>query len=379
MIIFILLGIIIAIFLSYVYAKRFVSPLIHMTKLVEHVSKGDLTIENITTSTNDELGSLGRAINHMTESLHTIVSKVQDTSREVNHATNSVEIHISEMSTAAQEADESVRRVAAGAENQVEGLRHSSTSAEEIIDSIQHIVDISSQVTNDSNEMAEQAERGNEHIQKAISEIFKLNESTHYAANKIQELKQSSDSIGNIAVMISDLSSQTNLLSLNASIEAARAGEHGRGFAVVAEEVKRLAEQSESSAKEIAVLIGNVQKTTGEAVADMNNGLKQLDEGKNVIHEAGIAFEQILAAARSIAINNKEVHDSSKEISTGSSQISLSIYKVTEIAKDTSDNVKSIVKSSESQVHSLELINKASESMLKSVGELKETISLFNL
>lgn len=379
MILFSLLGTVLAILLSSVFSKRFVSPIIHMTNLVERVSKGDLNIEKNNVLRNDELGILIKAINHMIESLHTIVSKVLKTSQEVNEISNSVELHISEMSIAAEQADQLVKNVAVGSDNQANRLEQSSVNLNEINKLIQEIVGNSTHFNHASGEMTRQAEQGNEFIQNAISEIRKLNESTQRVAQKIQELNLSSYSIGNIAVMITDISAQTNLLSLNASIEAARAGEHRRGFAVVADEVKKLAQQSEGSAKKIAILISSIQHTTEEAATEMSNGLKQLKSGNHVVQEAGIAFEQILNNAQVIFNKSKEVNNLSKKISTESQLISSSIYNVSGIARDSSDNVKSIVKKFELQIHSLDMIHKASQCMCESVEELKETIGQFNL
>ncbi|MCL6606220.1 MAG: methyl-accepting chemotaxis protein [Paenibacillus sp.] len=374
---FTVIGLFIAILLAYFFSKRIIRPLIHLTRIVQKVSDGDLTHEKISVSSKDELGLLGEAFNHMIENLHTIVLKVRLTSEQVKEVSGSVKLHMSQLSDAAGQVDKSVRLVANGAEKQVLGMGQSSLAVEEILTSIKHIVETSSQVATASDNMAQQAEYGNEYVQKAITEIGNLNTSTNMAAKKITQLSEKSDSIGSIATMISKLSAQTNLLSLNASIEAARAGEEGRGFAVVAREVKKLAEQSEQSAKEIGALIETVQRTTSEAVEVMNNGLQQLDNGNSVILQAGTAFEQIINSSRTMTVQNKQVYEATKEISLGTQQISNSILEVTNIAENTSSNIQEIVRTSDIQVQTLTEITEASETMFESVEAMKTTISLF--
>lgn len=113
------------------------------------------------------------------------------------------------------------------------------------------------------------------------------------SARVVAKLGERSKEIGQIVDTISGIAGQTNLLALNAAIEAARAGEQGRGFAEVADEVWKLAEQSQETAKKIETLIGDIQADTDTAVMAMNSGTLEVKTGAEVVNTAGAAFRGI--------------------------------------------------------------------------------------
>ncbi len=137
-----------------------------------------------------------------------------------------------------------------------------------------------------SEQVSEDAQSGVESLQKTLSGIDRIKETSRTAAGVIESLGKRISDIGNILNVIDDVAEQTNLLALNAAIIAAQAGEHGKGFAVVAEEIKDLAERTGASTKEIAELIRSIQEESRNAVAVMNQGVKNVEEGVQLGREA---------------------------------------------------------------------------------------------
>ena len=141
--------------------------------------------------------------------------------------------------------------------------------------------------------MKEQSEKGNENVEQVIEQMSAINLSVKNSAEIIEKLQQRSGEIGQIVQVITEIASQTNLLSLNASIEAARAGEEGRGFAVVANEVKKLSEQSKKSADQIIQLIHYIQEEMIVAVETISEGERNVAIGIDVVKETGSLFKGI--------------------------------------------------------------------------------------
>jgi methyl-accepting chemotaxis protein len=123
--------------------------------------------------------------------------------------------------------------------------------------------------------------------------IRALAESSAQVGETIQSLSHKSGRIGGIVDTITGLAQQTNLPALNAAIEAARAGDQGKGFAVVAEEVRKLAEESQTAAGQIAALIGEIQSETGRAVQAVDEGARRTQDGVATVEQTRVAFEQI--------------------------------------------------------------------------------------
>jgi methyl-accepting chemotaxis protein len=161
----------------------------------------------------------------------------------------------------------------------------------------------------------------------------------------INELVQRSEKIGGIVDTITGIAGQTNLLALNAAIEAARAGDQGRGFAVVAEEVRKLAEESQSAAAMIAGLVAEIQTETEAAVAVVEDGAEKTDEGALVVARAREAFEAIGGSVEEIQGQIGEIVRSTVEVASIAEQSSASAQQVSASTQQTSASTEEIAAS----------------------------------
>jgi methyl-accepting chemotaxis protein len=156
-------------------------------------------------------------------------------------------------------------------------------------------------------ETADQALESNQQVVLAVEGMGSLKEQVGNSASKVREMGVRSQEIGRFVETIDEIAHQTNLLALNAAIEAARAGEHGKGFAVVADEVRKLAERSSSSNKEIGHLVRKIQQVVADAVDAMDKGVKEAEAAVERTQSVGQAFEQILNTARANASLGEEI------------------------------------------------------------------------
>ena len=165
----------------------------------------------------------------------------------------------------------------------------------------------------------EVAHKGGDAVRRTIDGMNTIRETIQETCKRIKRLGESSQEIGNIVELISDIAEQTNILALNASIQASMAGEAGRGFAVVADEVQRLAERAANATKQIEVLVRTIQTDTNEAVVSMERSTTDVVGGALLAENAGAALEEIEQVSNQIASLVQNISGSARQ-QTGAAQ-----------------------------------------------------------
>jgi methyl-accepting chemotaxis protein len=369
----ILLGIGIALLLS----KIIVGPINVLMNVAQSIAGGDLT-RNITSRSKDEIGKLTDSFNRMIVNLQELIKEVNASSHDVAISSERLSASAQETSAASNEIATSIQAVARGAEAQGQTSKESARAMEEMSVGIQRIAETSSSVSEVSMDASEKARKGNISLQQVIRQMESIRSTVDRTASMVQQLDKQSIEIGSIVSVISSIATQTNLLALNAAIEAARAGEHGRGFAVVAGEVRKLAEQSGSSANQIIGLIGQIQQGTQQAVDAMNEGTREVHTGIVVVHEAGEAFQLILQAIDQVADQIQDVSSVAEEMSAGSEQVTASVIESANIAEQSAFAAQNVAGSAEQQLAALQEVaafandlNSMSVRLQQSVGKFK--------
>nr|WP_281252595.1 methyl-accepting chemotaxis protein [Metabacillus halosaccharovorans] len=222
-----------------------------------------------------------------------------------------------------------------------------------------------------------QAEEGNQALQNTLNQMDSIHSSVFESNERIQSLSNRSKEITSILDVITGIADQTNLLALNAAIEAARAGEHGKGFAVVANEVRKLAEQSQASAKQIFDLIQVIQKETNGSVEIMSRVTSDVENGMHISKEAMNKFSEILTRMRSITPIIEDVSATAEQMSAGVQEVDATANELTNIAKNNASTSEEVAASTEEQLASMEEIAGSAKSLSDMAEELKLLISKF--
>ncbi|WP_369903656.1 methyl-accepting chemotaxis protein [Bacillus manliponensis] len=375
------ISILIAVFLVITMSIQFfvirasLAPLQELREGLRKVGEGDLNVH--LNERLDDIGIINTYFNNSIEKFRKIIDKVKETADQVSASS-------SELSASTEENNMSVQEIASSMENLHEGAKAQKVSvqqclgivnkmemrANEIADATQHVAKASEGMENHSAE-------GNEVIVQIINQMNLIQRAVKDLSSIIYSLENRSQQISDIVTVITGISNQTNLLALNASIEASRAGEAGRGFAVVAEEVRKLAEQTETSAKDISKLISETQAETVEAVASMQKGATEVESGISLVHSSGAFFEKIAHSAQNVTKQVKEVSETSNEISKNNQEVVHFVNELAHVAKTYEESSSYVEESVKEQEMSVQEIAELATSLSMLSQELQDMIGEF--
>lgn len=373
-----------------VYLGRKISrPVIALTEVAGYVADGDLTKEVPEIKTGDEVEILSKAFKTMVGNLRDVLVKVNDSSQLVASTSEQLSANANQASLATQQVASAVGEVARGNGEQTNNVTQTVEITSQLILAIEQIAkgaqeqsgnvlqtaDIVNQMANaiqdvaassqgiamNAAETAKVAENGGEAVTKTVEGMERIKQSVFDTANKIKELGEHSQQIGEIIQVIDEIAEQTNLLALNAAIEAARAGEHGKGFAVVADEVRKLAERSGKATKEIADLITNIQRGTDNAVKAMEVGTNEVETGAKLAHAAGQALEEIVKQVKEAVEQISSISAASEEMAASSNEVIKAIDNVSAITEENTAATQQMTASSNQVMNSMQNIAAISE------------------
>ncbi|WEG19204.1 methyl-accepting chemotaxis protein (plasmid) [Alkalihalophilus pseudofirmus] len=362
----------------YFIIRSIISPIRMLIDTAETVSRGDLTQE-ITVHSKDEIGQLGTAFNNMQSSLKELIHEVDSRTDLVAASAEQLTASSEETSAATSQVASSIQLVASSAENQTNGIDKNSQAVDEIAIGVGRIAESSMSVAELTQQATLQAEEGNEALQNTISQMNSIDASVAESNTMIRSLSDRSKEITSILDVITGISEQTNLLALNAAIEAARAGEHGKGFAVVAGEVRKLAEQSQDSAKQIFELIQGIQKDTDSSVQVMSKVTHNVKDGMTISQEAMDKFREILSSMRNITPQMQEVSATAEQMSAGVQEVNATASELASIATNNAATSEEVAATTEEQLASMEEVASSAKSLSEMAEELKMLLSKFRI
>lgn len=374
-------GLLLLIMIIYFVANSITRPITKMAATAESIADGDLRIDSqaLTGLSNDEVGKLAASFQVMVSQLRQVINQVVQAAEQVAASSEQLTAGAEQSAQATMQVASSINEVAHGAEKQLKAVDDASAIVSQMSAGIQQVAANAHEVSNVAEKTTSAAIQGDKAVDAAISQMMSIDKTVSSSAQVVRKLGERSQEIGQIVDTISGIAGQTNLLALNAAIEAARAGEQGRGFAVVAEEVRKLAEQSQEAAKQIAALITEIQTETDSAVNAMNEGAREVKVGSEVVNTAGQAFKEIVKLVGEVSAQIKEISEAIQQMAVGSQQIVTAVQEIDHISRDTAGQTQTVSAATEEQTASMEEIASSSQALAKMAEELQDVVRKFKV
>ncbi|WP_448214001.1 methyl-accepting chemotaxis protein [Colwellia sp. MEBiC06753] len=293
-IIFGLLSVIVTMLLLNFLLQHLLKPINHLTDAIKDISQGDGDLtKRLSVNSQDEIGQLSQHFNDFIETIHQSMTQVLSVSKNLSQ-----QIH---------QVRESASNGIDMAEQQLTRGNNVSAAVTELNSSAQEISQNATTASEFTSNMQQQSQAGVDALSDNIISIHKLTDIMSGSSTEVSKLSTETENIGNILDVIKGVSSQTNLLALNAAIEAARAGEAGRGFAVVADEVRQLAQRTQDATQEIEVMIENLQQGSNAVVIAMNESQRNSESSVEFASVADSTMKQIINTLNDVDRENHSV------------------------------------------------------------------------
>ena len=311
--------------------------------------------------------------------LHDLVKQISQSAHQVSGAVTDINQSSELSAQAGGQIAASISTVAEGAEEQLRQTDQTLIVAQDIASGIRQATANAHVINQAAERTGTAVSQGVQAVDNAVRQMEMIRSAVDLSAHRVAKLGQRSEEIGLIVDTISGIAGQTNLLALNAAIEAARAGEMGRGFAVVAEEVRKLAEQSQASTKQIAQLIGDIQQETLAAVHAMEKGTQEVATGHRVVEGAGHSFEEISAMVEEMVGQIAEASTVMDAIAERSTRVTNALQTIDQVSRSSAAQSQEVSAATEEQSASLEELAALSESLRELAGAMEKSISVFRV
>jgi methyl-accepting chemotaxis protein len=362
----------------YWFTWKMKKRLTKLTNSLEMAGNGDFTT-NVNDNSSDELGSLSRSYNEMSESLKKMMHEVILTSEQLASSSEQLTASSEQTSIATETITKSIQQVANGAEQSTTSVQESAFALEKVAKGIQSIADSASVVSEVSMQATKKAKEGGLFVENTVKQINEINLSVVASGEIIKTLEYRSQEIEKITNVITDIANQTNLLALNAAIEAARAGEYGKGFAVVADEVRKLAEKSQQSSSQISALIKTIQEDMDKSNKSIEQVSVDVKEGLLVVNRTKENFNEILDFMERLTRQINEMAAISEQISSSTQEVTLTVSGIINISEKTSMHSQNVAASAEEQLASMEEVAAFALGLSNIADDLKGLINKFKV
>lgn len=377
--------IIILTIVAFFVGNKITKPIIRVSNELDKMASGDFcnTEENQKLwklkSTNNEIGQMAESLEKMHSNIRDLMVKISDTTSYVAAAAQQLSASASQSADASELVANSCTSIAGSCQNQIRAVAETSGETKGFISSMEDFSNAISRSADMIGKTNTAASQGGVDINNAMNQMNIIKESVEETSGVIDQLGEQLQTINTFVDTISSIASQTNLLSLNASIEAARAGEAGKGFAVVAQEINQLADQSDEASKQISEKISDILEKANSAMDAMKKGLSNVQDGTEVVQNAGNTFNDIVEMVHEISEESSRMQQIVGNLSSGTNTIAADIEKIEDMSSSVAEETESVSAASQQQTATSHEIAEASDKLAETAQELQSFVVKFEI
>ncbi|UPW00553.1 methyl-accepting chemotaxis protein [Halorussus gelatinilyticus] len=346
--------------------------------VMQEAADGDLSRRMDADAESDAMARIASAYNRMMDELTDAMLEVRSFSREVAGESEQATDSLAEVERASEEVSESVQEISDGAVEQNRSLQRASEEMSDLSATVEEVASSTETVAQRVEQAAEEGQEGQHAAEDAIEELDSIEERTERTAESVERLREEVGDIEEVVGFVTDIAEQTHVLALNASIEAARAGEAGQGFAVVAEEVKNLAEQTQSATDEIGDSIERVRDQTETTVEEMHETRTSVSDGTETVETALEALEQLV---EDVSETNDSIHEISRATESQADsvqQVVTTVEDVSSVSEETTAQAETVSAAAEEQTASLTEVSNGVKDLADRAERLSDLLEQFD-
>ncbi|ALV22022.1 methyl-accepting chemotaxis protein [Carnobacterium antarcticum] len=364
---------------AYLTSRSITRPINLVMNHMQTIAGGDLSVEPLPVTTEDETGQLAAAMNMMQDILKQTMHKISEDSETLTAHSEELNQAAFEVKSGSEQVATTMQELATGTETQANTASSLSIVMGNFTKKVRDTNKSGDQISKTSQKVLEMTTEGSRLMESSNQQMQKIDSIVQDAVEKMAILDNQTKEISNLVSIIQTVADQTNLLALNAAIEAARAGEHGRGFAVVADEVRKLAEQVAVSIADITGFVTTIQAESKKVSDSLQNGYTEVEEGTSQINTTGQTFNKISQSVTSMVNEIQSISGNLESIAANSEIMNGSIEEIAAVSQESAAGVEETSAASQQISSSMEEVAGNSEHLAALAEDLSQMVNQFKL
>jgi methyl-accepting chemotaxis protein len=372
----ILIVAVIGIFISLLISIGITKNIKKLKNVFAHAAAGDLTV-SLNIKAKDEIGDLANSFNIMISKISELMKSVKDSSTIMLDACTNIAAVAEETTASVSEVSSAIESIALGSTIQAQSAVDGTSKMNVLSENIEFIAGTILEAEKISNSTEELSNKGLAMIEILTEKSLDTKNSSQEVSDIVQEVHRSMAKITTMSDTISQVSEQTNLLSLNASIEAARAGESGKGFAVVAEEIRKLAEQSKDATENIKSIIQTIQVQSKKAVDSIKTAGNAVTAQEETVVNTEAIFNDILSGVKDLSGKINEITYSTATVNSSKTQVEDNIHDITGISQEIASSSQEVSASTEEVNATMDELSNHAANLTTLAEKLQDGVNKF--